>query len=256
VFGAVLALACAAAFAGCSQEGRTIQNPVVVQGIASDVSARTRSVVFDSTSMTSDTTWVMDVNLKVQVSFRNRCEAEKTGLEIHLEGPTNLPVFVVTPIARYEADDACNIGATGDTVISLRVQTVSVTNNGTVSFAIRGDIPTEIPFVVDKTLPAFVDSTTRYEVKVEDQATGAALSGAIVRIERADTTELIGETTTDANGKAVVSEDLVGACSSTSAPPLSTPYTLKVTYSGRTTILRMRTQPARCGAVERAIVRV
>ncbi len=246
-----LLLAAALGLAGCSQEGRTIQSEDIVHGVAWDVSDRDTTV-----TLSGDTTWVMDLVLKVQIGIQNQCEAERSSLTLQLEGPVSSPLFVVTPVARYQADDRCNVGAAGDTVLTLVVQNVTVVNAGNHSFAIRGSIPVQIDFQVDATAAAYLDSTTRYEVRVEDKDTGAPLSGAIVLIERADTSELIGETTTNAQGMAFVTEDLGSGCSDRFGPPLSTPYTIKVSYSGRTMNLRMKAHPARCGTPEKAIIRV
>ena len=251
LLGLFAAIGIGCAIAGCSQEGRTIQSANLVQGVAWDVSQRDSSV-----STTGDTTWTMDLVLKVQIGVRNGCDLEKSALQLSLEGPTNDPLFVVTPVTIYQADDRCNVGANGDTVLTVIVNNVLVVNQGSQTFAVRGDIPVQIDLQANAQTSAFGDSTTTYIVRVEDKDTGAVLSGALVRIERADTSELIGETTTNASGVATIVEDLVGACSSSTDPPLSTPYTLKVTYSGRTMILRMRSQPARCGVSERAVVRV
>jgi hypothetical protein len=259
VFGLLLAAALALswALAGCSQEGRTIQNEDIVQGVSYDVSERIRTITSDTTG--SDTTWVMDVVLKVQIAYRNRCEAERSSLQLSLEGSTAEPLRVVTPIARYQADESCNVGASGDTVLTVVIQNVPVVNAGYHSFAIRGDIPVQIDLRADGTLATFPDSlnpVTTYLVRVEDVQTGAPLSGAIVRIERGDTFELLGETTTNASGDAVVTENNGGPCSAWLLPPESTPYLVKVSYSGRTMILNMDEHPARCGAPEKVIVRV
>jgi hypothetical protein len=253
-----LLLAAGFAITGCSQEGRTIQAANLVQGIAWDVQQRSFTIQRNDTTTTADddTSWIFDLVVKVQIGVRNGCDAEKSALQLSLEGPSSSPLFVVTPVAIYHADDKCNVGANGDTVLTVVVNNIPVVNAGFQSFAVRGDIPVQIDFQADARTAAFHDSTTTYIVRVEDKDTGAPLTGAIVRVERFDTSELIGETTTDATGVATVVESLGAACSSSSDPPLSTPYVVKVSYSGRTMNLRMKVAPARCGVPERLVVRL
>lgn len=241
--------------AGCGQEGRTVQAVLPVQAVAYDATSATVK------SGTLGDTLFANLKLKIQTTYANGCEA-RGGLELRTEGSTSEPLYVITPLARYTADEPCNIGLAGDTlqtiaingvklsappiVISGTVQTDSITR-----FEVRGFGAPPIRFDVNVGIGSHGDSATGYFVKVEDKDTGAAIDGANVRVERFGTPDVLGEGTTSGGGRFafnVACTDTVG----TNADP----YVVKVTWSGRITILTVVGHPALCKRREHVVVRV
>jgi hypothetical protein len=240
---AAIFLASVPAILGCSQEGKTVQTQLPVQGVA-------YTAIFVDT-LPSDTILTMNVRFKVQTQYFNGCEA-RGGIEIHSE--TNPSLFVLTPLARYTVDEACNIGISGDTVQTLNVNAIimkfSPTPDPPLSFEVRGANapPVEIQLSLDS---AELLDSTRWEVRVQDAATAAPLAGAIVRIEDASGPEVYGEGPADANGLYVLERGCTGVVGEEDIH-----YVVKVSYSGRTAVLRMGSQPARCRRLESVFVRV
>ncbi len=249
---AAIFLASVPAILGCAQEGRTIQNTLPVQGAAYDAVA-----AVDTTTNDTLRTVTMNVRFKLQTQYLNGCEA-RGGVEIRREGGTFDPLFILSPVARYTVDESCNIGISGDTVQVLTVNAIILQADSgfviepidTLNFDIRGVNAVPIRIVLRPETGGTLDST-RWEVRVEDKDTGSTLSGAIVRIEDALGPEVYGEGTTDANGLYVLERGCLGIVGAEDVR-----YTVKVSYSGRTTVLRMGSQPARCRRLESVVVRV
>jgi hypothetical protein len=247
---AAIFLASVPAILGCSQEGKTVQTQLPVQGVAYSPIA-----VFDTTVEDTIRTVTMNVRFKVQTRYLNGCEA-RGGIEIHSE--TNPSLLVMTPLARYTVDEACNVGISGDTVQTLTVNAIIFrADSGAViqpsiplNFEVRGANAPPIEIQLDMDNGETLDST-RWEVRVEDAATAAPLAGAIVRIEDASGPEVYGEGPADANGLYVLERGCTGVVGDEDIH-----YVVKVSYSGRTAVLRMGSQPARCRRLESVIVRV
>ena len=250
--GALFALLVATA-AGCGQEGKTVQTTLPVQGLAYDATSVTDTVITDTTGTRFSA--VVDLKLKIQTTYANGCEA-RGGLELRVEGPTETPLFVIQPVARYTADEACNIGLSGDTLQTLTIRTVSLARPRTSAtdsvarFEVRGFGTPPIRFEVDMDIASRGDTTTRYEVRVEDKDTGAPLDGAVVRVERYGTPDVLGEGTTSGGTFAF---DV--ACAGSEGTPTDS-YVVKVSYSSRITILTVFGHPALCKRREQVIVRV
>ena len=95
------------------------------------------------------------------------------------------------------------------------------------------------------------DTTTLYSIRVEDEVTGLPLDGANVRVERYGTPDVLSEGTSAGGGLYEFTVSCGGAAGSTADP-----YVVKVSYSGRITVLRVSIAPALCKRKELIVVRV
>src|SRR5688572_15216202 len=160
----------AAAATGCSQEGRTVQAVLPVQGVAWDATSATvtQNTLGDTISV------LATVKFKLQTTFANGCEA-RGGLELRTEGTTTEPLFVITPVARYTADEPCNIGLSGDTLQTLTVANLRLDSPRTTiadsiaRFEVRGFGTPPIRFDVNVNVASSGDTTTTYVIEVEDK---------------------------------------------------------------------------------------
>jgi hypothetical protein len=250
----VLALAALVpAAVGCGQEGKTVQAVLPIDGLAYDAS----SVTVTSNATDTTTTVTFDVKVKLQTLYQNGCEA-RGGIELRAEGSTTAPTYVLTPLARYTADESCNIGIAGDTLQTITISNLSVTRkdyalSDTITiarFEARGFGQPAITFDIDLATASRADTTTLYSIRVEDETTGLPLDGAIVRVERYGTPDLLSEGSTVGG----VYEFTI-PCGGT-AGTTADPYVVKVSYSGRIAVLRVAEHPALCKRKERVVVRV
>src|SRR5229473_5842287 len=101
---AVLALAAAVLLAGCSQEGKLIQTPLPVRGVALSYDVVRRTSLTDTVSVDSA---IVNVPFKILAHAANPCEAQHAVLELRRLGTPQLPVYDMSPLARYNADDKC-----------------------------------------------------------------------------------------------------------------------------------------------------
>ncbi len=262
-FVTVLLAVSAAFLAGCGKEGRGIESELAVDGVAYDVTDYTsRNDTIRNTSgvpIDTITTVVMSMKLKLQTPYYNGCEA-RGGLELRLEGTDTARVYVVDPIARYESDESCNIGISGDTLQTLDIVNMTITRKLTAGFP--GDVlfarmrveqlggpPIEFDVRHDLATPG-ADSTL-YDITVEDAATGTPLDNALVEVTEAGTPNVLGSGVTANGGKFSFSVEY-GLL-----PGLpGDPYLVKVTYDGRIKILRVVTDPSLSKRREAIIVRV
>jgi hypothetical protein len=252
VFAAFGALVLLAAAAGCSQEGRTVQAVLPVQGVAWDATSAT------ATTDTLGTTSVLaTVKFKLQTTFANGCEA-RGGLELRTEGSTTEPLFVITPVARYTADEPCNVGLSGDTLQTLTVANLRLDSprssiaDSIARFEVRGFGTPPIRFDVNVNVASSGDTVTTYVIEVEDKDTGGAAAGALVRVERLGTADVLSEGAADANGRYVFNVPCAGTAGSSADP-----YVVKVTHATRITILSVPLpHGALCKRREFVIVRV
>jgi hypothetical protein len=253
----LVALAAALA-SGCGQEGKTIQSVLPVQGLAYDA----HPVAIASNTLGDTVVAVMGLNLKIQTTFANGCEA-RGGLELVTEGPVEQPVYVLTPLARYTADEECNVGLAGDTLQTILINGVRVSmplirdgqgrvvTDSVTRFEVRGAGTPPIRFEVNMNVASRGDTATGYFVLVEDRDLATPIDGAIVRVERFGTPEVLGEGTTGPDGRFSFNV----ACSD-SAGANDDPYVVKVTHASRITILTVSLAPSRCKRREQIIVRV
>ena len=254
-----LLVALSAALAtGCGQEGKTIETALPVQGLAYDA----QNVVVASNTLGDTVVAIMNVKFKIQNVFTNGCEA-RGGLELRTEGSNEEPLFVITPVARYTADEDCNVGLSGDTLQTIAISGVRVgvpvirdgqgrvLTDSIARFEVRGLGNPPIRFDVNVNVASRGDTATGYYVLVQDRETTAPAAGAFVRVERYGTPDLLGEGTADANGRFAFNV----ACSDT-AGANADPYVVKVTYNSRITILTVAIAPALCKRREQIIVRV
>lgn len=238
--------------AGCGQEGKTIQAVLPVSAVAYEATAAavTASTLGDTLSAT------VNVKFKLLTTYANGCEA-RGGIEIKREGPDSSPLYVLTPLARYTADESCNIGAAGDTLQTITVNSMSLALPRTAvadsitRFEVRGFGTPPIRFDVNINVASYGDTTTGYYVWVEDKDTGARLDGANVRVERYGTPDVLGEGPTAGGGRFAFTVPCAGTAGSTADP-----YVVKVSYSGRIAVVRVVQHPALCKRRETIIVRV
>ena len=246
--------ALAPAAAGCGQEGKTIQAVVPIEALAYDA-----STVTVTTNATDTTTTVnFAVKVKIQTTYLNGCEA-RGGIELRAEGSTTSPTYVLTPVSRYTADESCNIGISGDTLQSITITNLAVTRKDyaiadtiTIArFEARGFGTPPIVFAVNLGVASRADTTTTYRVRVEDETTGLPLDGANVRVERFGTPDVLSEGPSAGGGL----YEFTVPCAGTSGTAAD-PYVVKVSYSGRITVLRVAQFPALCKRREFIVVRV
>lgn len=247
-----LSLVLGAAAAGCGQEGKTVQAVLPVQGLAYDATAATVT-----SNTLGDTLAVLaNLKLKIQTTYANGCEA-RGGLELRTEGATTDPLFVITPLSRYTADEPCNIGLAGDTLQALTINGVrlnlprTATVDSIARFEVRGFGAPPIRFNVNVGIASRGDTATGYFVKVEDKDTGAAIDGANVRVERYGTPDVLSEGLSSGGGHYafnVACTDTVGTAADS--------YVVKVSWATRITILTVVGHPSLCKRREQIIVRV
>lgn len=258
----VLAAAAATVLAGCSEEGRTIQNALPVPGIAYDVTSyTTRNDTIKVNGVPTDTltTVVMDVRVKVQTVFHNGCEA-RGGLELRLEGPDTARVYVITPLVRYTADEECNVGMSGDTLQTITIKDLIITRKLTIGipadavFAqmnVTGSDGPPISFDLRHDLATPSADSTLYDIKVEDATSGLALDGALVSVQEYGTPNILGEGMTSGGGKFLFSV-AYGVLAGTAGDS----YIVKVSYAGRITLFRAIDFPSLSKRREAIVVRV
>jgi len=248
----VVALVLGSTLTGCSQEGKTVQDQLLVQAIAFDAS----KVTVGSNSIVGTDSALVDLVIKLQTVYANGCEA-RGGLELRSEGPLLEPLFVIVPAVRYTADEPCNVGLAGDTLQSITVRNLALDGwsatliDSIVRFEVRGLGGPPFRFNVNASVASRGDTATVFYVLVEDKETAAPLAGAIVRAERSGTPEVFFEGPTGADGRAVFQVSCSGAAGDVAAP-----YLIKVSYAGRITIFAVQDPPALCKRRETIIVRV
>jgi hypothetical protein len=247
----VLALA-VASLAGCGQEGKTIQTDLPVLGVAYDATVATVSTDTTSGAVTA----TANVKFKVLTTYANGCEA-RGGLELRRENPAAPFLYVITPLARYTADEECNIGAAGDTLQTITVRSLSLRlpPSGSVDsvarFEVRGFGAPPIRFDLHFDDVSNNDMTTGFYVNVEDKDTGAPIDGANVRVERFGTPDVLSEGPTAGGGRYAFDVPCAGT-----AGEDHDRYVVKVSYAGRITIFRAAEHPALCKRREIIFVRV
>ena len=262
---AALALLAAAGLAGCSQEGKTVQNALPVQGIAYDVTEYTtrNDTVYNSDQTIdyerSKTTVIMDVRLKLQTVYRNLCEA-RGGLELRKVGPEINPVYIVTPLARYTADEDCNVGASGDTLQTITIKDLRISaplwygvpdDTVLARMQVAGEAAPPIEFDVRHDLATPEADSTIYDIKVEDATTGLPIDGALVTVQQNGTPNILGEGTTSGGGKFSFSV-AYGIIPGTPGDA----YIVKVSYAGRITVFQAIEFPSLSKRREAIVVRV
>lgn len=262
-----LVLLAAAGLAGCSQEGKTVQNTLPVQGIAYDVTAFRETTFVNDTVAPIDTfttNVTMDVRIKVQTVYRNLCEA-RGGLELRqVDGGTPLNpeiIYIVTPLARYTADEECNVGAAGDTLQTITIRGLFKSDTGLLSTLPPGTVFARMQVVGEGAQPIEFDlrydlatsgaDSTLYDIRVEDATSGLPLDGALVTVQENGTPNIIGEGTTSGGGKFSFAVAYGGA-----AGDAGDPYIVKVSYAGRITVFRAIDFPSLSKRREAIVVRV
>jgi hypothetical protein len=259
---AAAAFAAAVVLAGCSQEGKTVQNALPVPGIAYDVTkytARNDTIIVNGVATDTFTTVVMDVRLKVQTVYRNGCEA-RGGLELRLIGADTSRVYVVSPVARYTADEDCNVGASGDTLQTITLKDLTVVRKltagipGDYVFArmqVEGADAPPFEFDIRHDLATPGSDSTLYDIEVEDATSGLPIDGALVTVQQHGTPNNIGDGVTSGGGKFQFSV-AYGVLAGTPGDS----YIVKVSYAGRITLFRAIDFPSLSKRREAIVVRV
>lgn len=237
---------------GCGQEGKTIETTLPVLGVAYDATSATVTA-----STLGDTlTAAVNLQFKILTTYTNGCEA-RGGLELRNEDLGGARLYVITPLARYTADESCNIGLSGDTLQTLTVQSIALALPRTAlvdsiaRFEVRGLGAPPVRFDVNINVASYNDTATGYFVKVEDKDTALPLDGANVRVERFGTPDVLSEGPTAAGGRYAFNV----SCTDSVGTP-DDPYVVKVSYAGRITIFRVARHPSLCKRREAIIVRV
>jgi len=234
--------------AGCAQEGKLIDTPLPVNGIAWDI------VSLRDTTISTVITKVVDVHFKISVHAESPCEAQRGLLELSRTGSSINPLFVIQPIARYNLDDHCTQLAPGasDTVLTLTVSAVPLNNAAVLPFQVQATNGPGIAVAIDSTSHSPTAGTIQFEVTVQERLTGAVVPGATVTVEQTGTTPgTIGTGVTDATGLYVVSAPQTGV---QGLPTL--PYRVTVTDGVNTRVLELTAFPARTQLRERLVVRL
>jgi len=249
--GLAAALLLAAVAAGCAQEGKLIDTPLSVRGVAYDQFVDT--TIVDTLTRTT----VFTTHFKVQVHGENACELSRIQLELSRVGPTGTPIFVISPVARYNTDDACmNAGnAPGDTTLLISVNALSVLGANSVPFLVRNMEGPDFPIVVDSTAHSTVAGTIQFRVKVEDRTDAAAVAGATVALDSlsivggaagpigTETTNLLGIATFDVASTVPKGKEAFR-------------YRVTVTDTTNTHVMVVRVAPARGQSIERVFIRI
>jgi len=235
--------------AGCAQEGKLIDVPLAVRGVAYDE----RSIADTSTVAIFFTT-----RFKVQVHAANPCEKKHVLLELSRVGPASAPIYTIRPIARYNADDACvnEPAGTSDTTVVITINSVSVANGASIPFIVTNNEGPNFPFAVDSTFHVPVPATMRFRVKVEGLTTGTAIAGASVQL---DSLSVVGggvgpigsPVVTDALGLAVIDVP-----STVPVGENAFRYQVTVTNGTDVRVMQVRDAPARGQSIERVYVRI
>ena len=235
--------------AGCSQEGRLIDTPLPVNGVSFD-----RLAIRD-TIISGVVTKFFDIHFKVSIHAANPCERVSGLLELRREGPAIAPVFIIRPVARYNADDRCANDPPGesDSVLTLSVVGTGVTALDRHRFRVETSNGPAIEVPVDSSYHSPVASTIQFEVHVEAQATGDSVAGASVTLEDLSgaTPGLPATDVTDASGIKTFT------VASTAAAGVATlPYRVTVTNGVTTRVLSMPAFPARGQSREIVYIRL
>ena len=160
-----------------------------MQGIAYDVTAYSETTVVDDKVPPVDTfrtTVTMDVRLKLQTVVSQPLRgARRARVAPGRHRPGDL-VYIVTPLARYTADEECNVGASGDTLQTITIRTL-VRSCGQLSrrspgdrlrqMQVAGESGPPIEFDIRHDLATPGADSTLYDIKVEDATTGLPIDG-------------------------------------------------------------------------------
>jgi hypothetical protein len=255
----VLALAAAVLLAGCSQEGKLIQTPLPVRGVALEYDVVRRTDVTDTTGI--DTTTI-NVPFKILLHAANPCEAKHPVLELRLLGVAPLLVYEMTPVARYNADDKCVLQTPTavDTPIVLTVSTLTMVTaaatarRDTVSFKVENAGGLPFYLTVDSVVTSSVVGTVGFEVRVQDATTAAPVLGATVAIDTVSSTGVtipVGSGTTDAQGLYALNVP-EGGFSGEIGPR----YRITVNPGPNQLVFYAPSAPSRCGRRERIYLRI
>jgi hypothetical protein len=255
--GGVLALAAAVLLAGCSQEGKLIQVPLPVRGVALEYDYVRRTAPTDTTGI--DTT-IINVPFKILAHSANPCEAQHAVLELRLLGIAPLLVYDMSPVARYNADDKCVLQtpAPVDTPLVLTINTLALVNSSTrrdsVNFRVEnvGGLPFDLS--VDSVITSPAASTVGFEVRVQSAATAAGIAGATVAIDTllsGGVTVPVGSGTTDATGLYTLNVPCAGAVGDPG--PM---YRVTVNPGPNQLVFAVPSARPRCGRRERIYLRI
>jgi hypothetical protein len=234
--------------AGCAQEGKLIDVPLAVRGVAYD-----QVQIADTSTITR----FFSTRFKIQVHGANTCETSRVLLELSRVGPLTAPLYVIRPVARYNADDPCVNGGNveGDTTMTLIVNAFGVPFGGTIPFVVRNNEGPEFPVAVDTSMHVPVPATMRFRIRVEDRTTASAVVGATVALDSLSIVGggegPIGSAITDALGLATFD-----VASSVPVGVNAFRYRVTVTSGTNTQVMPVRDAPARGQSIERVYVRI
>ena len=228
---------------GCAQEGRLIETPLPVNGVAYDLSLVTPR----------DSVVLVNLRLKISVHVANACEARRGLLELRSLAPPPDTTFIIRPVARYNLDDPCTAVGGGplDTVLTLTVTNLYIARNAVRPFRVETVGNPDIFVGVDSTFHAPTASTVRFQVRVESKTTGVALTAATVVIDQlGPTPATLGTATWNGSYYAL------DASSAAAAGVEAIPYRITVTNGSDTQVISVPSFPARGQSRERVVVRI
>lgn len=255
----VAALCGGLALAGCSQEGKLIQTPLPVTAVATSYLPVTTAYLASGPVLNR----IINVRFKIVVHAQNACEAQHAVLELQ-RIDTNPATYRITPVARYNADDACVSLAPGafDTTLVLDVNGVIFGRTDSTAVEVEKYpfqvIATNGPAIAD-TLDSLITDTTpntaQFLVRVEDSALGGILENATVAIDQlgaGGSATPLDSALTGLDGYATVT---VPAPADTAGAP-NLPYRARVTLGARSRTVSMPSFPARLLRREKIVVRI
>jgi hypothetical protein len=242
------------AFAGCSEEGRTI-----------DVPLRVRAWAVGQYNQAGDS--IMTAEFKIGAITSNPCETQHVLYEVRQVAIGNgAYTRHIRPVARYVADDPCinQPAADADTVGLLIVKDMLVVHHfqrinnidtlTTAAFEFNVDSEGEpASGVVVDSVAFFGQGSIRFEIRALARATNAAVAGATVQVDdlTTGTPVSLGSGVTDGAGLFVLTTPATGALFT---PVL--PYRVTVTNGSDVVVFSVRTAKARVGSRERVFVRI
>ena len=235
--------------AGCAQEGKLIDAPLSVRGVAYDQVADTTELGLRYR--------VFSTHFKVQVHGMNACEVTRTQLELSRVGPGGDPILVIRPMARYNTDDPCvNAGnAEGDTTLTLTVRNIKkFFGDAGDKYLVNNAEGPVFPLLVD-TLWLAPPATVRFRVRVEDRVDASAVVGAMVALDSLSVSGgavgPIGTAVTDTLGFATID-----VATTVAEGVEAFRYQVTVTDGPNTQVLKVRDAPARGRSIERVFIRI
>jgi hypothetical protein len=236
--------------AGCSQEGKLIDAPLAVRGVAYDQHEDSLTAFVRQYS----------ARFKVQAHAANPCEKKHVLLELSNLGTLANPIFVIRPVARYNADDACvnEPAGSSDTTVTLTVVAfrLAPADPGSSPLFVNNAEGPKFAIVLDTTFHTPTLATVRFRVKVQGLATGDAIVGATVQL---DSLAVVGGGAFPMGSPALTDTAGVATIDIPSSVPVGENafrYQVTVTNGADVRVMQVRDAPARGQSIEHVLMRI